>query len=111
MKNFQLPIVAFVLLCMIQSMAATPAAAEATKLEADNLQVLESGVTNCTAVSKNGSELEELQNDEDLEDPEPSEEFKAEIQQRMKQAKVKALDNVREKRHAYYAGGSYIIML
>ena len=81
---------------MIQSMAATPA--EATQLlQAD--KVSEPSIKNSTIISQNTSELEQG-DEEELKDPESSEEFKAEIQQHFKQPKIKALDNVREKRSA-----------
>jgi hypothetical protein len=52
--------------------------AEATQLQAD--KIMGPNVKNCTIISQNVSELEQG-DEEELKDPEPSEEFKAEIQQ------------------------------
>lgn len=90
MKNFQLSVILFGLLCMIQSIPA-----EGAQLQAEKAP--EPSVENCTIISQNVSELEQG-DEEELKDPEPSEEFKAEIQQQFKLPKV--IDNVREKRSA-----------
>ena len=77
---------------MIQFISATPIDV--------NYEHKELSYKNCTIIAKNISNLEQG-NQEELEDPEPSEEFKAEMQQHFELLKHKVIDlDDREKRQS-----------
>ena len=92
MKNFQLYIVAFGLTFMVWIASATP-------VDVNELRDKELSSRNCTVVVNNITNLE-MGEQEELEEPEPSEEFKAEIRRHFEQLKHKPLDDDRDKRQS-----------
>lgn len=97
MKNFQLHIIGFGLVCMVWIASATPVVDV-------NIKDKELNNKNCTVVASNVTNLEPG-DQEELEEPEPSEEFKAEIRRHFELMKNKPQDNDREKRQS--SGGNH----
>ena len=86
MKNYQLQTIALGLLLMIQFICATPTGNGNKEINSKN----------CTILAQNVS----LVNQEELKDPQSSEEFKAEILHYLKVLKNEVQDVDREKRHS-----------
>ena len=95
MKNFQPHIIGFGILFMVW-IASTSPIGDTKDKELNN--------KNCTIIVSNMTNIE-LGDEGDLEEPEPSEEFKAEIRRHFELMKNKPRDEDREKRQS--SGGNY----